>query len=345
MTTNSPPPTNMNEGSPTKKRKENLDGPPQDSNSNEGYPYPQHYTSYPNGGNGEVGPQSQYFSRRQSSSGHYPSSGSYNSSGMPHNYCQPILKGSGQQGSEASKYPPGGSGNWRSGGTGSNTYGSQPHIYNGSQTSSSGYLNLGTEVSRTPSSGNRTPGSMPDNIHSTGTPSLNMSMERDRDMDNKDKGRGSYRCGKCGVPKKGHICPYQPKLKRRADEPPPEMRNAATQVEMDEFLVVRRLNLEIQGFPESYTGEPSVNNVGMEAANPGPMSQHPVVNGVLPLVTQSHQSHHIMGNYSPSTVNGSSNRNRAVASGIVASTSTGEGGTVNRAMSDKRIDPSTNNMI
>lgn len=38
----------------------------------------------------------------------------------------------------------------------------------------------------------------------------------------------------CGVPKKGHVCPYQPKLKRRADEPPPELRNAAVQVEMDE---------------------------------------------------------------------------------------------------------------
>jgi len=73
----------------------------------------------------------------------------------------------------------------------------------------------------------------------------------------KDKARGSYRCGKCGAPKKGHICPYQPKLKRRPDEPPPEMKNASTQVEMDEFLVLRRLNLEIQGFPESYvSGDP-----------------------------------------------------------------------------------------
>ena len=60
----------------------------------------------------------------------------------------------------------------------------------------------------------------------------------------------------CGVPKKGHVCPYQPKLKRRPDEPPPETKNASTQVEMDEFLVLRRLNLEIQGFPESYVSEP-----------------------------------------------------------------------------------------
>jgi len=77
--------------------------------------------------------------------------------------------------------------------------------------------------------------------------------------------RGSYRCGRCGVPKKGHICPYQPKLKRRADEPIPEMKNAACQVEMDEFLVLRRLNLEIQGLPETYTSEP-IGNVGYDVA-------------------------------------------------------------------------------
>jgi hypothetical protein len=84
----------------------------------------------------------------------------------------------------------------------------------------------------------------------------------------KDKGRGSYKCGRvsigideretgkvgvirltypshnffpflalllqCGVPKKGHVCPYQPKLTRRPGEPLPEMRSAAIQVEMDE---------------------------------------------------------------------------------------------------------------
>lgn len=60
----------------------------------------------------------------------------------------------------------------------------------------------------------------------------------------------------CGVPKKGHICPYQPKLTRRPGEPLPEMRSAAIQVEMDEFMTLRRLNLRIQGFPESYATEP-----------------------------------------------------------------------------------------
>jgi hypothetical protein len=45
-------------------------------------------------------------------------------------------------------------------------------------------------------------------------------------------------------------------LKRRPDEPPPETRNAAVQVEMDEFMTIRRLNLKIQGLPESYVSEP-----------------------------------------------------------------------------------------
>jgi len=45
-------------------------------------------------------------------------------------------------------------------------------------------------------------------------------------------------------------------VKRRPDEPPPEMRNAAVQVERDEFMTLRRLNIRIQGFPESYVTEP-----------------------------------------------------------------------------------------
>ena len=78
-----------------------------------------------------------------------------------------------------------------------------------------------------------------------------------------DKGRGSYKCGRCGVPKKGHVCPYQPKVKRRPEDPPPEMKCVSTQVEMDEFMTLRRLNLEIQGFPESYAAEP-IDMVGAE---------------------------------------------------------------------------------
>ena len=32
------------------------------------------------------------------------------------------------------------------------------------------------------------------------------------------KARGNYRCSKCGQPKKGHVCPYQPRYKRRDAE-------------------------------------------------------------------------------------------------------------------------------
>jgi len=47
-------------------------------------------------------------------------------------------------------------------------------------------------------------------------------------------GRGSYLCGRCGVPKKGHVCPYQTRKKRRPEDPVPEMKCVSTQVEMDE---------------------------------------------------------------------------------------------------------------
>lgn len=67
------------------------------------------------------------------------------------------------------------------------------------------------------------------------------------------------------MPKKGHICPYQPKVQRHPEDPPPEMCTISTQVEMDEFLVLRRLNLEIQGFPDSYRNESPVNAVGAES--------------------------------------------------------------------------------
>ena len=106
---------------------------------------------------------------------------------------------------------------------------------------------------------------------------------------------------KCGVPKKGHICPYQPKLKRRPDEPPPETRSASTQVEMDEFLVLRRLNLEIQGFPESYASAPDGSGpgggegggsicedmVGAEAAPPRPHSAGGGGGGGIPSARRS----------------------------------------------------------
>jgi hypothetical protein len=67
-----------------------------------------------------------------------------------------------------------------------------------------------------------------------------------------DDGRGNYRCGRCGAPKKGHVCQYQPKVKRRADQPEPIMRDFSCQVELDEKCSVRLLNLEMQGTAMSY---------------------------------------------------------------------------------------------
>lgn len=102
----------------------------------------------------------------------------------------------------------------------------------------------------------------------------------------KDKGRGSYKCGRCGVPKKGHVCPYQPKLTRKVGEPLPEMRSAAVQVEMDEFMTLRRLNLRIQGFPESYASEPHGEDMVV-----GEPHQHQSMNPMSPLLPQQQQIH------------------------------------------------------
>ena len=76
-------------------------------------------------------------------------------------------------------------------------------------------------------------------------------------------------------------------MKRRPGEKLPETKSASTQVEMDEFLVLRRLNLEIQGFPESYTTEPIMVDVGTEVHHhhpppPPPPPPVPVVEQVAP---------------------------------------------------------------
>ena len=116
----------------------------------------------------------------------------------------------------------------------------------------------------------------------------------------------------CGVPKKGHICPYQPKLKRRPDEPPPVMKNAATQVEIDEYMIMRRLNLEIQGFPESYAIEPTSNDMVMgvgdgttssTASGPGstsgPVRTVGVGVGTDPMESTSPQHHNMHSPHRP----------------------------------------------
>jgi hypothetical protein len=49
------------------------------------------------------------------------------------------------------------------------------------------------------------------------------------------------------------------------------MRGAAIQVEMDEFMTLRRLNLKIQGFPESYAAEPYMDD-DMVVGEPHPLA-------------------------------------------------------------------------
>jgi len=66
------------------------------------------------------------------------------------------------------------------------------------------------------------------------------------------RSRGNYKCSKCGLPKKGHICEYQPRLRLRTGESMTNTFNAACQVEMDPEMVVRELDLSVQGTSESY---------------------------------------------------------------------------------------------
>ncbi|KAJ8607863.1 hypothetical protein CTAYLR_008901 [Chrysophaeum taylorii] len=70
------------------------------------------------------------------------------------------------------------------------------------------------------------------------------------------RNRTNYRCSKCGQPKRGHVCPYQPRVIRADGESPPETRTIGVQVEIDARLVVRHLQLEAQGLPESYGEAP-----------------------------------------------------------------------------------------
>ena len=50
------------------------------------------------------------------------------------------------------------------------------------------------------------------------------------------RNRTNYRCSKCGQPKRGHVCPYQPRVVKDPTAPAVPTRNAAVQVEMDERL-------------------------------------------------------------------------------------------------------------
>ena len=50
--------------------------------------------------------------------------------------------------------------------------------------------------------------------------------------------RGNYRCSKCGEPKKGHVCAYQPMRSRAASGPRPVLCSREVQVEMDDDMTV-----------------------------------------------------------------------------------------------------------
>ena len=284
--------TATNGSSPQKKRKENKDGSQPDANGS--YPYnPQHF-GYPShggpgpGGYGYPGQGPPHQPQPPSGPPHYPSGAnygrgpqhpqSYGSSGPPgppgpnSMYCQPSSEGPGGVGGYPSGPSPYSMGQHPS-------YSRPPSgMYGTNPNANGGYNNIAGKSNPRSSPTNSIPDGM---VRSASTASRKPLVLKE---DPNDKGRGSYRCGKCGVPKKGHVCPYQPKLKRRADEPPPEMRNAATQVEMDELLVVRRLNIEIQGFPESYTAAP-MDNVGAEARSP--QNVNPALNVIGGSLTMS----------------------------------------------------------
>jgi len=72
----------------------------------------------------------------------------------------------------------------------------------------------------------------------------NQDSQNDEDADHKAKrNRGSYRCSKCGEPKRGHICPYRFKAKRRLDEPGPDVVDSGCQAELDPSMTVRALKV------------------------------------------------------------------------------------------------------
>ncbi|OQR94036.1 hypothetical protein THRCLA_22263 [Thraustotheca clavata] len=71
--------------------------------------------------------------------------------------------------------------------------------------------------------------------------------------------RGNYRCSRCGEPKKGHVCPYQPanfkcnkcgNLKKSCTCGAPLKVNMETQCALDENMTVAKLDLPAQGVTE-----------------------------------------------------------------------------------------------
>mmetsp|Transcript_6610 Transcript_6610/g.18828 ORF Transcript_6610/g.18828 Transcript_6610/m.18828 type:complete len:255 (+) Transcript_6610:448-1212(+) len=78
-------------------------------------------------------------------------------------------------------------------------------------------------------------------ISSASTSAQGDSSPMDDESAAAKRNRGSYRCGKCGEPKKGHICPFRFKTKRRLDEPGPDTLEQECQADMDPTMTVAAL--------------------------------------------------------------------------------------------------------
>lgn len=72
--------------------------------------------------------------------------------------------------------------------------------------------------------------------------------------DKNSKPRGNYKCPKCNVPKKGHVCPYQLIYKKQSEQETKKMGvDVGIQNEVGGMeMTVRVLDLGFQGFEESY---------------------------------------------------------------------------------------------
>ncbi|EKU21140.1 hypothetical protein NGA_0110802 [Nannochloropsis gaditana CCMP526] len=84
-------------------------------------------------------------------------------------------------------------------------------------------------------------------------PENDSDNEEDRPAAGTSKGksgdrRGGYKCGRCGQPKKGHVCTNKPRLRAAFVE----TTEVEIQAERDAEMVLRRLDTKLQGYPESY---------------------------------------------------------------------------------------------
>jgi len=61
-------------------------------------------------------------------------------------------------------------------------------------------------------------------------------------------------CGHCKVPKRGHICPFQPTLKKSFKIDTTTVKNSGAQAEFDPEMCIRALGNKLaeQGIPDSY---------------------------------------------------------------------------------------------